>query len=207
MLNNPSLPYRAIYRIIASQRHFNPERSDPVAPSERHRPAPLQAPSTAQPAAPPRPPSARPVPQPRRPTAALPPLPAERASSPQPAGPATAKPLRRSRSPRQVTTGEPHRGLQTGGSGRPALGSGRGLARAVPRVRAPPHTGPAWAVPVTCAEPLSCARCISTTSKNLSETAALVSQCKPTARYLCVTDRHIKSPAQMDFHTDDFRPS
>lgn len=105
------------------------------------------------------------MPQPRRPTAALPPLPAERASSPQPAGPATAKPLRRSRSPRQVTTGEPHRGLQTGGSGRPALGSGRGLARAVPRVRAPPHTGPAWAVPVTCAEPLSCARCISTTSK------------------------------------------
>lgn len=43
--------------------------------------------------------------------------------------------------------------------------------------------------------------------KNLSETAALVSQCKPTARYLCVTDRHVKSPAQMDFHTDDFRPS
>lgn len=49
MLNNPSLPYRAIYRIIASQRHFNPERSDPVAPSERHRLRPSRLPARLSP--------------------------------------------------------------------------------------------------------------------------------------------------------------
>lgn len=211
MLNNPSLPYRAIYRITASQRHFNPERSDPVAPSERHRLRPSRLPARLSPRhhhdrprpapchspAVPRPPShGRPPAAPSRtsllttarrtgdsqtpPTVALTEAGYNRRTPPRPAE-------RRQRSPRPRLGAGPCPGCAP----RPCPAAYR------PRLGSPCHLRGAT---VVCSLHLH-------DIKNLSETAALVSQCKPTARYLCVTDRHVKSPAQMDFHTDDFRPS
>lgn len=220
MLNNPSLPYRAIYRIIASQRHFNPERSDPVAPSERHRLRPSRLPARLSP----RHHHDRPRPAPCH-SPAVPRPPSRRSQPNEP--PHHSPPDRRQPNP---SDGRAHRGRlqpanptaacrQAAAVAPPSARGGAlpGLCPAsVPRrIQAPPgqSLSPARS---HCRVPESgsslrggtwCARCISTTSKNLSETAALVSQCKPTARYLCVTDRHVKSPAQMDFHTDDFRPS